>query len=253
MDNKGTIYKIENLVNGKVYVGQTVRNYKRRMYEHRRKLRNGYHDNCFLQNAWNAYGEKSFKFSIIIECCVEEIDNLEVKYILFYRNKKLSYNLESGGNNQKKLHDTTKKKLSERTKNLRWLGGNHPNARKVICINTGNIYDSIVEASNDLGVSYGSLFNVLNGNNTSARTKNNMYYQFSYYEEGKKYCLKKIKNIKTPKKVICITTGDIFNSTREAAEAMNVQQSKISLCCNGKRNYTGKLSDGTKLRWEFCS
>ncbi|MGF9988069.1 GIY-YIG nuclease family protein [Bacillus mycoides] len=251
MNKQGVIYKIENLVNGKVYIGQTVRNYKRRMYEHRRKLRNNRHDNLFLQNAWNKYEETSFSFSIITECVVNELDELEVEWISLYQEKNLSYNLESGGSTNKKLHEQTKRKLSKYTKELGWIGGEHPRARKVICINTGRVYDSIVEASKDINASYGGLFNVLSGKNKCVRGKDNKYYQFAYYEEGKEYKLKKIKNIKNPKKVILVNTGEIFNSTREASEKIGVLQSHISMCCNGKRQHAGQLNNNEFIVWRF--
>lgn len=43
------------------------------------------------------------------------------------------------------------------------------------------------------------------------------------------------------KRIICIETGEIFNSAREAAKKYNLQYSKISLVCNGKRKTTGNL------------
>lgn len=46
--------------------------------------------------------------------------------------------------------------------------------------------------------------------------------------------------------VRCITTGEVFETQREAAIAKNVLQSKISLCCQGKRTHTHGL------RWEFA-
>lgn len=47
------------------------------------------------------------------------------------------------------------------------------------------------------------------------------------------------------KAVRCITTGEVFETQRSAAEAKGVIQSKISLCCQGKRNQTHGL------RWEY--
>lgn len=47
------------------------------------------------------------------------------------------------------------------------------------------------------------------------------------------------------KAVRCITTGEVFETQRSAAEAKGVLQSKISLCCQGKRNQTHGL------RWEY--
>ena len=45
--------------------------------------------------------------------------------------------------------------------------------------------------------------------------------------------------------VRCINTGEVFDTQREAAIAKNVLQSKISLCCQGKRNHTHGL------KWEY--
>ena len=53
------------------------------------------------------------------------------------------------------------------------------------------------------------------------------------------------------KKVICITTGEIFDSMKEASYHYNVAQSNMSKCCKGKRNYAGKLPNGTPLKWKF--
>jgi len=44
-----------------------------------------------------------------------------------------------------------------------------------------------------------------------------------------------------PKSVICIETGIIYKSAREAASKLHLQYSKISLVCNGLRNSTGNL------------
>ena len=54
------------------------------------------------------------------------------------------------------------------------------------------------------------------------------------------------------KAVKCITTGEIFASADEAAQAYDVEKSNIRKCCNGKLKIAGKLSDGTKLIWEFA-
>lgn len=55
------------------------------------------------------------------------------------------------------------------------------------------------------------------------------------------------------KTVICITTGHCFGSIREAGRHYKTTFQNISSCCNGKRNYSGKLPDGTKLTWKFIS
>ena len=55
---------------------------------------------------------------------------------------------------------------------------------------------------------------------------------------------------KTSKKVVCITTGEIFDSMKEAGNYYNVTRSNITLCCKGIRKSAGKLN-GTKLQWIY--
>ena len=43
------------------------------------------------------------------------------------------------------------------------------------------------------------------------------------------------------KSIICLETGKIYSSARQAAKELNLQYSKISLVCNGKRKTTGGL------------
>jgi group I intron endonuclease len=61
------IYKINNDINNKFYVGSS-NNYTRRWDQHIYELNRNKHDNIHLQRAWNKYGKDSFSFSIIEEC-----------------------------------------------------------------------------------------------------------------------------------------------------------------------------------------
>ncbi|WP_270943129.1 GIY-YIG nuclease family protein [Romboutsia lituseburensis] len=72
-ENKPGIYKIENIKNGKVYVGST-QNIRIRRNSHFSDLRNNRHKNAQLQNSFNKYGEKYFKFEVIEY--IEDIDKL---------------------------------------------------------------------------------------------------------------------------------------------------------------------------------
>lgn len=55
------------------------------------------------------------------------------------------------------------------------------------------------------------------------------------------------------KSVICITTGRIFYTIKEASEYYNINRRNISACCLGKRKSSGKLPDGTKLIWKYLN
>ena len=47
------------------------------------------------------------------------------------------------------------------------------------------------------------------------------------------------------KKVICITTGEIFNSMREACRKYNIHPGSMTECCQGKRKTAGRY------KWEY--
>ena len=95
-DNIG-IYKIVNNINGMVYVGQTKEKFHRRFWLHRWKLRNGTHDNLYLQRAWNKYGEENFSFEVIEILSKDKIDEREKFWIEFYRKDKGCYSIQDGG------------------------------------------------------------------------------------------------------------------------------------------------------------
>jgi len=71
---------------------------------------------------------------------------------------------------------------------------------------------------------------------------------------GEVEALNNIKCIseKNKVKVVCLTTGEIFNSLKEASKKYNMYSgSSISQCCKGKLKSTGKFPDGTKLTWMY--
>jgi group I intron endonuclease len=91
------IYRIKNLVNGKIYYGSS-KDIKKRWRTHKNKLNNGKHHNSPLLNAWNKYGEENFIFEII-ELCDEKILLEREQY---YLDLKPEYNIgikSSGGDN----------------------------------------------------------------------------------------------------------------------------------------------------------
>lgn len=108
------IYCIENLANGKKYIGQSI-NITYRFYQHRSDLKYCRHRNKHLQWAWNEYGADNFKFYILEECPCEQLDDKERFYISFFdtMNQNCGYNFESGGNARKTASDETRQKISE--------------------------------------------------------------------------------------------------------------------------------------------
>lgn len=115
------IYKITNLINGKVIIGQTTRAIKYRWSHYLYCLRKNTHYNKHLQASWNKYGESNFKFELIDTVAfVWGLDNLERFWIKHYdsTNPAKGYNRESGGNSNKVMTEETKKKLSASLKGL---------------------------------------------------------------------------------------------------------------------------------------
>lgn len=97
MVKKCGVYKIENIVNGKVYIGQS-RNLKERYKSHLSSLRYKRHGNNHLQSAFNKYGENSFIYLVMEECEFDKIDEREIFWMGQYDANKM-YNKKSGGSN----------------------------------------------------------------------------------------------------------------------------------------------------------
>lgn len=75
------IYAITNKKNGNFYIGSAV-DLRRRWNRHKYDLKTNKHDNNYLQNAWNMYGEDCFEFSVLEY--VEDkllLTSIEQKYI----------------------------------------------------------------------------------------------------------------------------------------------------------------------------
>jgi group I intron endonuclease len=64
---KTGIYTITNVITKHIYVG-AASNIKKRLNDHLYSLRKNVHDNNYLQNSFNKYGEEVFSFEILEEC-----------------------------------------------------------------------------------------------------------------------------------------------------------------------------------------
>jgi group I intron endonuclease len=88
------IYKIENVIDKKIYIGSSV-NIESREYKHFWLLKKGIHDNKHLKNSYNKFGKNTFQFSIIEECDESFLIEKENYYINQYNsnNQKFGYNM----------------------------------------------------------------------------------------------------------------------------------------------------------------
>ena len=95
------IYKIENLINNKCYIGQT-RNIQKRWNRHRTAPFNK-NDNAYdypLYRAIRKYGLENFSFEILEECNVQDLNERERFYIDYYDTYFNGYNQTLGGDSK---------------------------------------------------------------------------------------------------------------------------------------------------------
>lgn len=74
------VYSIINIVDGRKYIGSS-KDISKRLYKHTYDLNMNQHHNDRLQNAWNTYGEDSFKFKVIEECRIDMLEDREDYWI----------------------------------------------------------------------------------------------------------------------------------------------------------------------------
>jgi group I intron endonuclease len=124
-ERKCGIYKITNVVNTKMIIGQSSNIYTR-WNEYKRYARKNKHWNYRFQNDWNNYGEENFCFEIILECPLEKLNEEEVRLIEEYHSldKNIGYNIERGGDRHG-VSEETRRKIS-----LSKMGAKNPNYGK---------------------------------------------------------------------------------------------------------------------------
>lgn len=74
------IYQIKNKHNNNKYIGKSS-NLFNRLDKHINELVNNKHINKYLQKDFNKYGYFGFNFEILDICNIDEMNNLEMKYI----------------------------------------------------------------------------------------------------------------------------------------------------------------------------
>ena len=141
---RGIIYKIENKVNGKIYIGQTI-NEKRRLNEHKRCHNKSY---MLIDKAIFRYGWENFSYSVLFEIegndvsvITNELNKKEIHFIECFKSRTPNgYNILKGGsdvsgvNNPmygKPISDLHRKRLVESHKGKpNKMKGRHYSAEK---------------------------------------------------------------------------------------------------------------------------
>ncbi len=199
------IYKITNNLNNKIYVGQTINDVQVRFEEHCRPSKN----KTLIDRAINKYGRENFTVETICETdSIDKLNELEIHYIakLDSMNPEVGYNLCIGGGNTKgyRHRESSKRKMSE----------------------------------SRMGIFAGEK-NPFYGKHHTEETKKRL----SEIHKGKPLSALHRKHLSetNPRKhkIICTTTGEHFNSLKEAADKYNLKSTHISRVCRGKRKSCG--------------
>ena len=256
------IYLWKNLINGKLYVGQTQNFYQRAKQYQRNKEKNR-----IIGKAINKYGFDNFDISILEkDVPLDKLDEREQYWMDYYQ----SYDLNIGYNLCSEAGTTRGFKHSEETKQA--LSQNH----KQFYID----HPEKIRRGKD-NPAYGRHITPENSKKMSERLIGNQYAKGSHWVmsdetkekisramKGKQNCLgrklsaetkakiaesnrrriisetskKKMSEShmgKTCRKVLCVETGKVYESIKDASIAVNVDGSTISKCCRGKQKTAG--------------
>jgi len=185
------IYKIVNLKNNKLYIGQT-RNFKSRINQHVGSLNKKSHQNKYLQRSFDKHGYDNFNIEIIEEVQLDNLTEREQYWCDYYK----SYNRENGYNQLKDVrspwygkrseehcrkialantgrkHSIESRRKMSKARMGRFVGKEHPFAKEIQQFDKNmefiSEYDSITEAATISKIGRTSINNNLCGRSMSA-------------------------------------------------------------------------------------
>jgi len=184
------IYKITNIQNNKVYIGQTIRPVEQRLHRHINDALNNILDTHFAR-AIRKYGKESFIIETIDTAKSQhELNKKEQYWIRFYDSVNQGYNetdaiSKCGGNTYQSKTEEEMSIIKEKIRKTK-LGAKNPMARKVkrTNIKTGevDIFNTVIACAKACGIKNGktSISTRLNGQ-VKSPFKNT--WIFEYYEE----------------------------------------------------------------------
>ena len=167
------IYKITNKINGKVYIGQSIRPVEYRFHRHINDAMHNILDTHFAR-AIRKYGPDQWQLEVIDTATTQdELNQKEQYWIRYYNSVEEGYNetdaiSKCGGNT---YHSKTEEEMEVIKNKIRQtkLGAKNPMARRIrrIDITTGEtqIFDTIISCAQACGIKGGktSITTRLNG------------------------------------------------------------------------------------------
>ncbi len=224
---KWAVYK-HTSPSGKVYIGISS-NVKHRW----RGDGSGYKGSTRMWYAIKKYGFDNFKHNILYKGLTKsEAEKKEIELIKQYKatDARFGYNLQQGGKirllteeSRRRLSNSLKgHKVDEKT---RWRLA-ELNSKPVVCIETGIEYPSMQEAGRATGTARCNISKVIRGINETAGG-----YHWALKGQEDEVIIKK-RQYYNSKKVLCIDTGEIFDSVSEAGRELNINRKAIANNCN---------------------
>ena len=248
-DKRYIVYVHENKINHMVYVGITSHS------DPNMRWRNGNgYKGTYFYNAIQKYGWDGFTHKVVMEGLTqEEAFQAEKRLIKELRasDRRYGYNIADGGQFPGQAAFDALEKCHK------------DSMVKVVRLNDGMVYNSIVSAEMDNNTPNPNIIKVCKGLRHTAGVMSNgepifwAYYidgmdvkaEFRDRVEAKKNAYRSMSN-----KVVCVTTDEIFLSLTDAQSRYcdcGTHLENIIKCCNGKNNFSGRLQDGTPLRWVY--
>lgn len=194
----GIIYKIQNKINNKIYIGQTTKSFDERYSNNLYK----YTHNKDLKKEILEYGIENFDINkeYYVAKTKEELDNKEDELIKRFKsnNKEYGYNKKTGGDKGllneevkekiraskvgekhpqygKKRPDISKKMLGENNVMYGKKGQAHPRAQAVICLDDLKKFESLSECAEFYKFNKSNLSEHLKGKRKSCGKRQFMY------------------------------------------------------------------------------
>lgn len=184
------IYKVTNKINGKIYIGKTVRTIKIRWKEHCSDYKKRNMEKRPLYDAMNKYGIENFEISLVEECDGNILSEREKYWIEYYGSFKYGYNATIGGDGKPYLdYDlvvATYKELKSCTDVAKKLNIDKSTVRYILNLKQEKIFSS----SQILKMKYGKTVNMYSLDNKYLKT-------FSSFSEAGQYLIdNKLTNCK---------------------------------------------------------
>lgn len=221
----GYVYKCE--IANKIYIGKTsgkpLERYKVHLYN-----AFVYKSKIPIAEALRSVGEQDVLkcFSVIEEINGESWEELENKLC-----DRENYWMEKLGTMYPNGYNVHKSYPSRKITNHAPQKPREKVMRKIICLDTGEEFPSIAQASRTYGVSSTAVCNCVKGKTNTASGLHWKYKDEEYHKSKRNEGMKNHPSLSHP--VVCKETGERYESIGEAARQMGVCKTNIWRCAKG--------------------